>query len=68
MITQFAKGVFTNQYKQTIGTDFMEREVTLKETGEQVKLMLWDTAGQEMFNSMTKNYYRGEKKKKVRKR
>lgn len=59
MITRFAKGVFTNQYKMTIGTDFMERETTLKETGEQVKLMLWDTAGQEMFNAITKNYYRG---------
>lgn len=27
--------------------------------GETVRLMLWDTAGQEEFDSITKAYYRG---------
>ena len=27
--------------------------------GEDVRLMLWDTAGQEEFDSITKSYYRG---------
>jgi Ras-related protein Rab-23 len=27
--------------------------------GEDVRLMLWDTAGQEEFDSITKAYYRG---------
>jgi len=27
---------------------------------QKVKLMLWDTAGQEMFSKLTKSYYRGE--------
>lgn len=59
MITRFATGQFTGQYKKTIGTDFMEREIEVPFTGESVKLMLWDTAGQEMFSELTKNYYRG---------
>ena len=28
--------------------------------GEDVRLMLWDTAGQEEFDSITKSYYRGQ--------
>lgn len=28
--------------------------------GEDVRLMLWDTAGQEEFDAITKAYYRGE--------
>ncbi len=27
--------------------------------GEDVRLMLWDTAGQEEFDAITKAYYRG---------
>ena len=59
MITRFAKGVFTDSYKKTIGTDFMEKEIFINEFGENVKLMLWDTAGQEMFSQLTKQYYKG---------
>lgn len=59
MITRFAQGVMTDAYKKTIGTDFMEKEITLASTGEIVKLMLWDTAGQEMFSKLTRSYYKG---------
>lgn len=59
MITRFATGVFTDGYKKTIGTDFMEKELYVKSLGETVKLMLWDTAGQEMFTKLTKQYYKG---------
>lgn len=27
--------------------------------GEDIRLMLWDTAGQEEFDAITKSYYRG---------
>ena len=37
----------------------MEKEITVKSSGETVKLMLWDTAGQEMFSKLTRSYYRG---------
>lgn len=59
MVTRFATGVFTNNYKKTIGTDFMERTLYVKSKSENVKLMLWDTAGQEMFSQLTRQYYRG---------
>lgn len=37
----------------------MEKEITVRSTGDTIKLMLWDTAGQEMFSQLTRNYYRG---------
>ena len=59
LITRFATGRMTDGYKKTIGTDFMEKAMTLHSTGEEVRLMLWDTAGQEMFSRLTRSYYKG---------
>ncbi|XP_045474979.1 ras-related protein Rab-23 [Harmonia axyridis] len=57
MIQRYCKGVFTKDYKKTIGVDFLERQIEVD--GEDVRLMLWDTAGQEEFDAITKAYYRG---------
>lgn len=57
MIQRYCKGVFTKEYKKTIGVDFLEKTVSIN--GEDVRLMLWDTAGQEEFDAITKAYYRG---------
>ncbi|XP_022107791.1 ras-related protein Rab-23-like isoform X2 [Acanthaster planci] len=57
MIQRYCKGIFTKDYKKTIGVDFLERQIQVKE--EDVRLMLWDTAGQEEFDAITKSYYRG---------
>lgn len=57
MIQRYCKGIFTKDYKKTIGVDFLERQIQVNE--EDVRLMLWDTAGQEEFDAITKAYYRG---------
>ncbi|XP_053599077.1 ras-related protein Rab-23 [Microplitis demolitor] len=57
MIQRFCKGTFTRDYKKTIGVDFLEREIEVD--GEDIRLMLWDTAGQEEFDAITAAYYRG---------
>ncbi|OQR84932.1 ras family GTPase [Achlya hypogyna] len=57
LTTQYAKGRFTSNYKKTIGVDFMERTVTID--GDDVHLMIWDTAGQEEFDTLTSRYYKG---------
>lgn len=57
MIQRYCKGIFTKDYKKTIGVDFLERQIEVG--GEDVRLMLWDTAGQEEFDAITKAYYRG---------
>lgn len=57
MIQRYCKGIFTKDYKKTIGVDFLERQIEVN--GEDIRLMLWDTAGQEEFDAITKAYYRG---------
>ncbi|KAH9578265.1 Small GTPase [Trypanosoma melophagium] len=59
MLRRFVKGEFLSPYKRTIGAEFMEKNVFLRYSNTTVKLMLWDTAGQEVFNSLTQAYYRG---------
>ena len=58
MTARYAKGVFTSSYKKTIGVDYLEKDVALA-SGENAKLMLWDTAGQDEFAALTSTYYRG---------
>ena len=41
----------------TIGVDFKIR--TIDVDGKTIKLQIWDTAGQESFQSITKIFYRG---------
>ena len=57
MIQRYCRGTFTKSYKKTIGVDFLEKQ--LRTHGEDVRLMVWDTAGQEEFDAITKAYYRG---------
>lgn len=57
MIQRYCRGTFTRSYKKTIGVDFLEKELRVQ--GERVRLMLWDTAGQEEFDAITRAYYRG---------
>ena len=61
LIKRFCKGQYTDDYKKTIGVDFMEKQLSDADTGETVTLMLWDTAGQEEFGAMTRSYYRGSR-------
>jgi len=59
MITRFAKGIFTCEYKKTIGVDFLEKKMYLNSIGEEVTFHLWDTAGQEEYDAITRTYYKG---------
>jgi Ras-related protein Rab-23 len=59
MITRFAKGIFTNEYKKTIGVDFLEKKMHLQSIGEEITFLLWDTAGQEEYDAITRTYYKG---------
>ncbi len=43
MIRRFAKGIFTDEYKKTIGVDFLEKALFVDALGEEVRFMLWDT-------------------------
>eukprot|EP00499_Haloplacidia_sp_CaronLabIsolate_P006770 CAMPEP_0196771892 /NCGR_PEP_ID=MMETSP1104-20130614/1940_1 /TAXON_ID=33652 /ORGANISM="Cafeteria sp., Strain Caron Lab Isolate" /LENGTH=363 /DNA_ID=CAMNT_0042142023 /DNA_START=33 /DNA_END=1121 /DNA_ORIENTATION=+ len=59
LTTRFAKGIWTDSYKKTIGVDFMERTLSLADWEDPVTLMVWDTAGQEVYANLVSRYYRG---------
>lgn len=41
------------------GVDFAVKNMVLY--GKKIKLMIWDTAGQEKFRTLTSTFYRGAK-------
>nr|KAJ0205069.1 hypothetical protein LSAT_V11C500276590 [Lactuca sativa] len=48
---------FSNQYKATIGADFLTKEVQFE--NKLFTMQIWDTAGQERFQSLGVAFYRG---------
>ncbi|KAF1899834.1 hypothetical protein Lal_00019966 [Lupinus albus] len=48
---------FSQQYKATIGADFVTKELLIDD--RLVTLQIWDTAGQERFQSLGVAFYRG---------
>merc|ERR1712070_672699 len=57
LLLQFTDKRFQPVDDLTIGVEFGSRTLTIEEN--QVKLQIWDTAGQEKFRSITRSYYRG---------
>lgn len=57
LLLQFTDHRFVPQHDLTIGVEFGARFVMVD--GKQMKLQIWDTAGQESFRSITRSYYRG---------
>ena len=56
---QFCNNTFSSTYKQTLGVDFFTKKVYIKEANREVSYLIWDTAGQEYYDSITKRYYKG---------
>ncbi|KAL7605923.1 hypothetical protein Lser_V15G14778 [Lactuca serriola] len=54
---QYENRNFSNQYKATIGADFLTKEVQFKD--RLFTLQIWDTAGQERFQTLGVAFYRG---------
>jgi len=57
LMNQYVNKKFSNQYKATIGADFLTKEVMVDE--RLVTVQIWDTAGQERFQSLGVAFYRG---------
>jgi len=57
LLLQFTDKKFVHQHDLTIGVEFGSRTINIH--SNQVKLQIWDTAGQEKFRSITRSYYRG---------
>eukprot|EP00457_Paulinella_chromatophora_P003260 gb/GEZN01003267.1/.p2 GENE.gb/GEZN01003267.1/~~gb/GEZN01003267.1/.p2 ORF type:complete len:216 (+),score=22.33 gb/GEZN01003267.1/:1192-1839(+) len=57
LLLQFTDKRFQPVHDLTIGVEFGARMISID--NRQVKLQIWDTAGQESFRSITRSYYRG---------
>ncbi|KAF6146345.1 hypothetical protein GIB67_020439 [Kingdonia uniflora] len=57
LMNQYVHKKFNQQYKATIGADFVTKEIQIED--RLVTLQIWDTAGQERFQSLGVAFYRG---------
>ncbi|OHT02057.1 small GTP-binding protein [Tritrichomonas foetus] len=56
IVTQYVSGVAANNVKPTIGAAFVTKEVIVD--GKPLELLIWDTAGQEVYRGLAPMYYR----------
>ncbi|KAA6395645.1 MAG: putative rab family protein [Streblomastix strix] len=56
LMQQFVENTFDEYQPATIGVDFKDRIVRVKD--KLTKILIWDTAGQERYRSLTGGYYR----------
>lgn len=61
MIYQFAQGSGKGAHRRqkSMGTDYMEKEIVARSTGQKVNVMLWDVAGGEESLEWSKRFYKG---------
>merc|ERR1712072_904425 len=61
LMNMYVNRKFNNQYKATIGADFLTKEVMVDHNGDHrlVTMQIWDTAGRERFQSLGVAFYRG---------
>ena len=57
LLAQYAHQKTATNTKPTIGADFLKKEIQVD--GQVVTLQIWDTAGQEKFQSLGFAFYRG---------
>lgn len=57
IIMRYVHKDFVYNIGNTVGCEFMTKQVYFK--GKTIKFMIWDTAGQEKFNSIIGHAYKG---------
>ena len=57
ILLQFTDNKFRHQHELTIGVEFGAKTITLN--NKTIKIQIWDTAGQEAFQAITRTYYKG---------
>ena len=57
IVLRFAEDKFDDNQFATIGIDFKTKYIKIADSS--VKVLIWDTAGQEKFQNIAKQYYKG---------
>lgn len=56
LLSRFIKDDFMPEYVATVGVAFEQKSISIG--AETYSLQIWDTAGQELYHSITRKYYR----------
>ena len=57
LLLQFTDNKFRQNHEATIGVEFGGKTIQLSE--KTIKIQIWDTAGQEVYQAITRGYYKG---------
>ena len=58
ILFRYVYGKFENSMSSTFGAGFKSKEVPYNNSGDCIRLNLWDTAGQEKYDAVTKMYFK----------
>ena len=58
LLLRYCENSFQESHLTTIGLDFRLKTVNLEDK-RKIKVQIWDTAGEDRFRAITRNYYRG---------
>ena len=56
LISRYISGIFVDQMESSSSASYSQKEYEVN--GKKVRLNIWDTAGQEKFLSLTRNFYK----------
>jgi len=56
ILSRFIMGRFNPEHEITIGCEFMAKNIQIKD--RDIRIQIWDTAGQETYRSITRTYYK----------
>ncbi|TXT59791.1 MAG: Small GTP-binding domain protein [Promethearchaeota archaeon] len=59
LINQFVEESFEEDYKPTLGANIIRKDVKIEEINSKIRLILWDLAGQEKYESIRGMYFQG---------
>jgi small GTP-binding protein len=57
LLLRYVRNIYDPETQSTLGVEFMTKIIETEKN--RIQLQLWDTAGQELFRSVTRGYYRG---------
>ena len=58
LIERYTKNNFRKETEPTIGAHFVSKTIKLPYSQNEIKIKIWDTAGQEKYRSITPIYFR----------
>ena len=58
ILMRYVENTFQESYLTTVGLDFKIKSVKINDENT-VRVQIWDTAGQDRFRSITRNYFKG---------